>query len=278
MDGAIRTQLAESPDAVRRAGILEESHELVAEPGGREVADEPHLDAAPEKASRVLVEAEPVPRLVADAAEDPRRVVDERQVVQHAQQACLQVGAAAERIDEASEVVRGERRGHRVDREVAPEEVLAQARPLDGRERTGRIVELGPGRDDVDALAVAVRHDRRPELPVRRRATPEGSRKCVRELDRVALDGDVDVEALLAEEDVPNRPAHEVDAVGAIRESTDRLEHCRQPRRRAKLAGDARGGLCRRRRRSLELAEQVRPADDSDERVVAEHRDATVIG
>ena len=30
--------------------------------------------------------------------------------------------------------------------------------------------------------------------------------------------------------------------------------------------------------RSLELAEQIRPADDSDERVVSEHRDATVIG
>ncbi len=115
-----------------------------------------------------------------------------------------------------------ERRGHRVDREVAPEQVLAERRTLDGRKRPGCVVELGARRDDVDPLVVAVLHDRRPEPLVRRRATSESLRERVRERDRVALDGDVDVEALLAEEDVANRAADEVDALGAPAEP----RHC----------------------------------------------------
>ena len=196
----------------------------------------------------VLLEAEPVPRLVADAAEDPRRVVDEREVVEDAQDACLEIGATAVRIDEAAEVVGAERRGHRVDREVAPEEVLAQARALDGRQRARRVVELRPRRDDVDALAVAVRHDRRPEPPMRRRASAEGLRERVRERDRVALDGDVDVEALLAEEDVADRAADEVDALRPIAEARDRVGDALQARARAKLVGDALRRLGRLRR------------------------------
>ena len=49
---------------------------------------------------RVLLEPKPVPRLVPDRAEDPRRVVDEREVVEHPQQPRPQVNAASERIEE----------------------------------------------------------------------------------------------------------------------------------------------------------------------------------
>ena len=122
-----------------------------------------------------------------------------------------EVGAASEGIDEPSEVGRLQGDRHRVDREITPEEVVAQPGSLDRGQRSGRVVELGAGRDDVDALAVAVADDRGPELSMRRDSTPERGRERVRELDGIAFDRDVDVEALLLEENVANRPADEVD-------------------------------------------------------------------
>ena len=90
----------------------------------------------------MLVESQPVPGLVADAAEDPRRVVDEREVVEDAQHVRVQVAPAVEGVDQTAEVVRGERRGHCVDREVPAVEILADRRALDGRQRPGGVVEL----------------------------------------------------------------------------------------------------------------------------------------
>ena len=118
----------------------------------------------------------PVARLVADAAEDARRIVDEREVVEHAEHAGFEVGATAVRVDEASEVIGAEGCRHGVDREVAPEEILAEPGALHRRQRARRVVELGAGRDDVDALAVRVRHDRGAEPLVRCR--PPAERAC----------------------------------------------------------------------------------------------------
>ena len=96
--------------------------------------------------------------------------------------------------------------------------------------------------------------------------------------DRVALDRDVDVEALLAEQDVPDRSADEVDALGEIRERRDRVDDCCEarcgrsssPMLGRRLDGD--------RGRALELTEQVGAADDADELGVAKNRHATVVG
>ena len=136
-----------------------------------------------------------------------------------------------------------ERRGHGVDREVPAVEVLAEPRALDGRQRARSVVELGPGGDDVDPLALAVRDDRSPELVMWRRATAEDPRERVREGDRVALHRDVDVEALLAEQDVPDRAADEVDAVGEIRGAGDRVDDGCEARRGAQLVCDPGRGL-----------------------------------
>ena len=108
MDRAVGAELAESADASGGTRLLEQRHELVAQPRRREIAHETHLDATAEEPRRVLLEAEPVARLVPDATEDPRRVVDEREVVEDAQHACVEIRPAAVRIDEASEVVRAE--------------------------------------------------------------------------------------------------------------------------------------------------------------------------
>ena len=171
---------------------------------------------------------ESVARLVADTTEDPRRVVDEREVVQDSE-SVPRDRAAAERIEEPSEVVGREGCGHRVDREVAPVEILPQPRPFDGRRRARGVVELRSCRDDVDPLVLAVGNDGGAELVVRRRPAAEHLRERVRERDRVALDGDVDVEALLAQEDVPDRAAHEVDAVSSVPERRNGLGCLVQP-------------------------------------------------
>ena len=170
MDRAVGAELAESADAGGGTRLLEERHELVAQPRRREIADETHLDATAEKPRGVVLEAKPMARLVADAAEDPRRVVDEREVVEDAQHACVEIRPAAVRIDEASEVVDAEGGRHGVDREVASEEILAQTGALDHGQRSRRVVELGARRDDVDPLVVSVRHDRRAEPLVGRRS------------------------------------------------------------------------------------------------------------
>ena len=89
MDRAVGAELAQAEDPAHGARVLEQRVQLVSQSSGREVAHEAHLDAAAREPRRVLLEPEPVPRLVADRAEDPRGVVDERQVVEHPQQACL---------------------------------------------------------------------------------------------------------------------------------------------------------------------------------------------
>ena len=225
---------------------------------------------------RVLLEAEAMTCLVPDATEDAGRVVDERQVVEDAQNTRVEIRAPAVRIDEPAEILGAQRRGHRVDREVAAEEVLAQAGPLDRRKRTRRVVELGPRRDDVHALAVAVRDDRRPESSMWRRTTIEGIGQGVCESDRVTFDRDVDVEARLAEKDVANRAADEIHALGAVAENRHRICDAPQPLVRAQLVRD---GLSRRGlhwRRPLENPQEVGAAHDSDESLVPHDRDAAV--
>src|SRR5262245_31932440 len=103
MDRPIGAELPEPPDACGRGRVLEQRDQLVAQTRRREVSDKPHLDAPAEQPGRVLVETEAMTSLVADSAEDPRRVVDERQVVEYAEDARLEIGAAAEGIDEPAE-------------------------------------------------------------------------------------------------------------------------------------------------------------------------------
>ena len=234
MDRAIGAELAEPEDRLARTLLLEQRLQLVAQARGREVADEPHLDAAAGEPLRVRLEPQPVAALVPDRAEDPRRVVDEREVVEDAQRAPLEVAAAAERIDEAAEILRRERDGHRVQREVAPEEILADRRTLDRRERRRRVVELRAGRDEIDALAVAVRDRGRAELLMRANVAAERLREQVAERDGITLDRDVDVEPGLAEQDVAHGAADEVDALGPLAERGDRLRDRREPLERAR--------------------------------------------
>ena len=114
----------------------------------------------------------------------------------------------------------------------------------------GAVVELGAGGDDVDALPVAVEHDGGAELLVRAHAAAELLRDRPRQRDCVALDGDVHVEAVLAEQDVPDGPADEVDAVDRVARGGDGVEHRREPLQAPQLVGDRLARLGRRLRAS----------------------------
>ena len=182
----------------------------------------------------VLVHPEAVPILVADRPEDASRVVEKRSVVEHPNTSGFEIRPAFERIDEPAPVVSGQRRGHRVDREVPPEEVVFDRTRRDGRERARGLVRLRARGYDVDPLVLAVEDDGGAELVVRPHAPAECFRERCREGDRVAFDGDVDVEARLSEQDVPNRAADEVHpAVGAV----DR-GHCLEDRVQALGQGE----------------------------------------
>ena len=223
----LRAQLGQPRDRMADVALLEEGHQLVPEARPGEVADVPRGDALAGERDGVLVHAEPVPVLVADRPEDSRRVVDERAVVQDADPPGLEVGAALERVDELAEVLALERDGHRVDREVAAVEVLLD-RPRRHRGEHGRcVVRLAAGRHEVEPLVVAVEDDRGSELLVRADASVELLRDRACERDRVPFDDDVDVEVPLAEQDVADGSADEVDALVGLVDGDDRVERGR---------------------------------------------------
>ena len=243
VDRRAGAQLCEPRDRVVDVPFLEQRDELFAEAGGREVADEAHLDAAAGEPDGVVVHPEPVAILVADGPEDARGVVDERQVVEDADRPGLQIAPAAEGVDQPASILPLQRDGHRVDREVAAEEILADRRVLDRRQGRRRVVELGAGRHHVHSLVVSVEDDRGAELLVHPGAAVERVGQGAGQRDRIALDGDVDVEVGLAEQDVAHGPADQVDAVVALADRGDGIEDRRQVLEPVELVGEDRSRL-----------------------------------
>ena len=224
----------------------------------------------------MLVHPEPVPVLVADGPEDPGRIVDEREVVQDADPLLLEIGSASEGIDEEPVLVALQRDRHRIDREVAAEQILTDRGVLNRGQRRRRVVELRPRSDDVHALAVAVDDHRRAELLMGADTPAQGVRERLRERDRVPLDGDVDVEAGFAEQDVPHCAADEVNAVVGLAQRGDCFEDRSEPlepgelvRKRDARTPDRRGPLSKR-------FEDVAAGDDAGELPFPDDRDSVV--
>ena len=144
---------------------------------------------------------------------------------------------------------------------------------LDRRQRGRRVVELRAGGHDVHALTVAVEDDGGAELLVLARATVELARDPPRKCDRIALDGDVDVEALLAEEDVPHGAADEIDAFHALARRGNRAEGPLEARKRPQLGRDRLPRLVRGLRRLVERAQDVSPGDHAGDRFPVDDRD-----
>ena len=97
-------------------------------------------------------------------------------------------------------------------------------------QRRRRRVRLTAGGDDVDVLPSPYMDDRGTELAVRPAAAAELRGQRPRELDRVALDRDVDVEVRPAEQDVADGAADEVDAGVRLRRPGRGPGRARAPR------------------------------------------------
>ena len=164
----------------------------------------------------------------------------------------VEVRQPAVEVEQIAEALRLERYGHRVDGEVAPRQVAADAGVLDLGQR-GRVrIGLRTSRGHVDTLAataVAVGdHDGGPELLVRAHVTLEAGAQVLGEGDAVALDGDVDVEARLPQEEIADSAADEIHAAHADRHRLYLAEHIveaelAEPSR--EIGGGRRGGLRR---------------------------------
>ncbi len=105
MDGPVDAEIGEPTHGVLDARLGEERLQFVAQPRRGELSDEVHLDAGLRQRERVRVHCEAVAVLVPDCPEDSRRVVDEGEVVEDADDAALEVPEAAEVVDEPAEVL-----------------------------------------------------------------------------------------------------------------------------------------------------------------------------
>ncbi len=94
---------------------------------------------------------------------------------------------------------------------------------------------------------------------MRGHAPAEHGREVARETDRVALHGDVDVEVLLAEEDVAHRASHEIDALGPLAERRHGIEDRPQPCELAERPGETLARLDEIRLEPFERAQEIRP-------------------
>ena len=228
-------QLEEPAQRPLHVALAQQGDEFVAQPHAGQVAHQVHVHAALGEALGLLVHAEAVAVLVAHGAEDPGGVLDEAQVVEHADDAVAQVAEAAEEVDDRAEVRPAQRDGHGVDGEIAAEQVLADGGVLHPGQRGRIVVELGAGGGhvDVEGLARTARsqagasprtvgrkqHHRGLELAVGAHPAPQFGGQAGGELDAVALHRDVDVDVGLLQQQVADEPAHQIDAGEVLRQS-----------------------------------------------------------
>ncbi len=149
-------------------------------------------------------------RRVAGQAQQSRRVVLEAAVVQDRQAPGGEVVERAVHGDQLTGLRAGESEGDRVHGEVAAGQVVVDSRGLDIRQRTGMGVALGARARKVVAHPVT-------DNP--QRAEPRlgalGHADRARQVERVAVDREVNIQKPASEHDVTKRSAHEIDAAAA---------------------------------------------------------------
>ncbi len=107
---------------------------------------------------------------------------------------------------------------------------------------------------------------------------PSAAGERARELDRIAFDRDVDVEPLLAEKDVADGAADEVDGLGAIAERRHRIEQHTQALDALELGGKALTRLLAIVLDALERSQEIDASDDAHELGVSHHGHAAILG
>ena len=140
---------ASSPQIAAGSGSPSSSRSSAPSRGGVTVSSAPPSTASNAPAARGLLDREAQPRHVADQPQQPRRVVEEGALVQHAQ-AVLPRGPRARRAT-ASSSPSASRTAIALTREVAAREVLGDRRAeLDVGQRARMRVALAPRRGEVD--------------------------------------------------------------------------------------------------------------------------------
>ena len=171
--------------------------------------------------------------------------------MEHPQHALLQIVDAAEGVAHVAEVVAAQADGDRVDGEVPPAQVLLQGRGLHLRQRARLGVGLPARGGQVEAQAVPGGDRGGAEALVPDSAAVEHVGQLLGRADRVALDGQVQVEDLLVEQEVAHRAPHEVDR-GQRHQQRQQPLHARDgPQPLAQAVHQRRTGTPASRMRSL---------------------------
>ena len=241
-----RAEIARKPERIGRELPADRLIERLTHALGREPGDARGLLA--HQRQRLGLRHEPVAAPARDAAQDPQRVVAERRRVHGAQDARREIVAAAERVDPdaAADVAR-----HRVDREVAPLEIVAHRELRVGLDaevgvRIARVLRiaradrgLAARGNDLDPLlrperrAEAHAHEASGDAQLLRRAV--GAQRVEQLVDAVPAHEEVDVLHGTAEQDVAQAAADLVDLVE--RERAHAREHALAQRIDERVSG-----------------------------------------
>ena len=151
-------------------------------------------------------------------AQHPQRIVGERLLGRGrgVQRAGGERGEATVRVDEAPvplDLATGQLDGHRVDREVAPDQVVLD-RLTEGDDRVAAhaVVRVGPERGDLDGRAVPARADR----PERDPRVPDRLGPALEQGEHrwwVGVGGEVEVGLLAVQQGVADAATDEVEPV-----------------------------------------------------------------
>ena len=166
------------------------------------------------------------------------------------------------RVDQPAEPLGRHVHRHRVDGEVAPVQVALDRGVLDHGERRRPLVVLGSRGGHPPAARG--QHHRRAELLVHVHPAVQPGGQGAGGCDAVALDGDIDVERRLAEQDVAHGTAHQVDAVVALATSRTASHSPSSPGSATSRSPSSPGRHGRLRRPLAQRPPQVTAGDDSE--------------
>src|SRR5690606_27918987 len=129
--------------------------DLVLQPVAGDTVEQGHGMVDQFLGARLDLEAQPL--LEAGGPQDARRVVHKAQAVQHADNPGAQVGLATVEVQKLPEMARVQADSQRVDREIAPVDVVLDAAALDLRQHSRRVVELGAGAGEIDVRGQVIK-------------------------------------------------------------------------------------------------------------------------
>ena len=243
-------------ETARRIGFAQQQCKFAVDALASDAAE--HRQRGLDQFGGARLDAEAEPPLEAHGAQDARRVIDEAQAVQHADQSGAQVRQAAVIVDH-SPACRTQLDGKGVDGEVASSQVELDRAAVDRRQRGGMLVKLvaGGGEIDVFRQIAAVEGDsteqplRRAEWTVKVDHPPVARLEAFGEANGVGFDHEVDVVVGALKQQVAHAAADHVERhalfLRLLRDHLDQLsggaaEHCLDLGGIDAFSGDRRGG------------------------------------